>query len=100
MGDTPLACTRLRSMSAVCPGVIWPRSEHSSEWWGSLGRHTTKFFSPVLKVCHVRLTPLVGDGVVTAPLGGDPPEVAAGVLSLGVVAHVGGCGRTIRSGTA
>jgi hypothetical protein len=30
----------------------------------------------------------VRDGVVPAPLGGDPPEVAAGVLSLSVVAHV------------
>jgi hypothetical protein len=50
--------------------------------------HTAKFLGPVLKMGDVRLTPLVRDGVVPAPLGGDPPEVAAGVLSLSVVAHV------------
>jgi hypothetical protein len=52
-------------------------------------RHTAQLLCPVLKVGDVGLTPLVGDGVVPAPLGGDPPEVAAGVLSLGIVAH--GC---------
>jgi hypothetical protein len=52
-------------------------------------QRTTQLLCPVLKVRDVGLTPLVGDGVVPAPLGGDPPEVAAGVLSLSVVAH--GC---------
>lgn len=41
-------------------------------------------------MCHVRLAPLVGDCIVPAPLGGDPPEVAARVLPLCVIAH--GCG--------
>jgi len=47
--------------------------------------------SPVLEMCHVGLTPLVGECVVLAPLGGDPAEVAAGVLALGVVAHLVFC---------
>jgi len=33
----------------------------------------------------------VGQGVVLAPLGGDPAEVAARVLPLSIVAHVAGC---------
>lgn len=36
-----------------------------------------KLLGSVLKVGDIRLTPLVGGGVVTAPLGGDPPEMAA-----------------------
>ena len=36
---------------------------------------------------YVRLTPLVGGGILAAPLGGDPPEMAARVLALSVVAH-------------
>jgi hypothetical protein len=55
-------------------------------------QHTAQLLGPVLKVRDVRLTPLVGHGVVPAPLGGDPPEVAARVLSLRVVAHVCLCG--------
>lgn len=50
-------------------------------------RHTAKLLGPVLKVGDVGLTPLVGGGVLAAPFGGDPPEVAARVLALGVVAH-------------
>lgn len=54
---------------------------------------TTELLGAVLKVGDVGLAALVGDGVVAAPLGGDPAEVAARVLSLGVVAHGGsGCG--------
>jgi hypothetical protein len=49
--------------------------------------HTAKFVL-VLKVGDVRLTPLVHDDVDPAPRVSDPPEVAAGVLSLSVVAHV------------
>jgi hypothetical protein len=48
---------------------------------------TAKFFCPVLEMCDIGLAPLVSDGVVLAPLGCDPSEVAAGVLALGVVAH-------------
>jgi len=78
MAGTPWACTRLYRVSIK-------RTKHRPE-----GRkHTTKLLCPVLKVCHIRLTPLVGDGVVAAPLRGDPPKVAARVLSLGIVAH--GC---------
>lgn len=56
---------------------------------------------PVLEVRHVGLAPPVGELVALAPLGRDPPEVAARVLSLCVVAHgervqlvaVAGCSR-------
>lgn len=57
-----------------------------------------KLFSPVLKMRDVRLAPLVGDCVITAPLGRDPPEVAAGVLSLGIVTHVDDSARTMKIG--
>ncbi len=51
-------------------------------------RLTAKLLGPVLEVGDVGLTPLVGGGVLAAPFGGDPPEVAARVFALGVVAHV------------
>ena len=35
----------------------------------------------------VWFAPLVGGGVLPAPLGGNPPEVAARVLPLSIVAH-------------
>ncbi len=54
---------------------------HSSRWGA--------FDILVLEVCDVRLTPLVGHGIVLAPLGGDPAEVTAGVLALSVVTHAG-----------
>lgn len=43
----------------------------------------------------IGLAALVGEGVVTAPLGGDPAEVPAGVLALGIVAHVEIRGRDV-----
>ena len=52
-----------------------------------LGIHTANLLRPVLKIGDVRFAPLVGDGVVSAPLRGDPSEMAAGVLALSVVAH-------------
>lgn len=45
-------------------------------------------FVPVLEGCDIGLASLVGDGVISAPLGRDPTEVTAGILSLSVVAHV------------
>ena len=38
----------------------------------------------------IGLASLVGEGVLAAPLGGDPAEVAAGILALSVVAHLEG----------
>jgi hypothetical protein len=57
---------------------------------------------PILKMCYIRLTPLVRHRVVFAPPRRNPPEVATRILSLRVVAHcereerrkiekVGGC---------
>jgi len=42
----------------------------------------------VLEVCHVWLASLVGDGVISAPLGCDPPEVTTRVFALSIVAHL------------
>lgn len=53
--------------------------------WGKT--RTAALLCPVLKMRDVRLTSLVGDGVVATPLGGNPPEVAARVLSLYIVTH-------------
>jgi hypothetical protein len=57
----------------------------------NLQRLRTGVYLPVLKVCHVGLASLVGQGVVLAPLGCDPAEVAARVFPLSVVAHVVEC---------
>ncbi len=79
MAGTLWACTRLdiQSVSVRFQGVGHTRGS----------RRTAKLLGPVLKVGDVRLTPLVGGGILAAPLGGDPPEVAARVLALSVVAH-------------
>lgn len=50
---------------------------------------------PELEVSDIGLAAFVCQGVVSAPPGRDPTEVAARVFSLGVVAHLDGlsCGR-------
>ena len=52
--------------------------------------HTAKLLGSVLEVGDIGLAALVRHGVVFAPLGGDPAEVAARIFSLSIVTH--GCG--------
>jgi hypothetical protein len=51
-------------------------------------KHTTRLICAVLKMGDIGLASLVGEGILAAPLGGDPAEVAAGILALSVVAHL------------
>lgn len=49
--------------------------------------HTAWLLGLVLEVGDIGFAALVRHGVVSAPLGGDPAEVAARVFALSIVAH-------------
>jgi hypothetical protein len=68
----------------------YSRQRQQQEICTSAGFHTAKLLGSVLEVGDIGLAALVRHGVVSAPLGGDPAEVAARIFSLSIVTH--GCG--------